>query len=114
MDRMEIRHYVDSWVREELAAYADQKWNDRDANDGRWSEGFMPGAFWRDFIDQYLHRAAVLGIDNPGGRQALLKALVTVHEATVSMLMEFGSAPAPGYPSGEFVEWTVPGVDESR
>lgn len=63
------------------------------------------GAWWRTMIDQYLHRASVLGLDTPLGRQALMKALNTLFPACESMVRVYGMPPAPGVNSGEAEEW---------
>lgn len=58
-----------------------------------------PG-YWFDDIDRYLHRAELLGLESPLGRQALGKAIVvalrTLEEATAVL----GPLPPGGLPSG--------------
>jgi len=104
----EARELVAVWLDRETTEYADGKWTERAQNAERlMAEGLMPGTWWRDFIDQYLHRAAVLGLDTAVGRQALLKACQTIKECCVAMAVELdGDLPAPGYPSGEVASWT--------
>lgn len=56
---------------------------------------------WRTDVGMYLHRAKILGLDNPLGRQAMGKALMTLHHYTEAMVREFGPMPPAGVPSGE-------------
>lgn len=106
-NRAQARTVVASWIDVELSAYADSKWLNKERDDAKlWSEGFGPGGFWRDFVDRYLHQAYILGLDTKGGQQALLKALVTLSEACVSLVLKLRDdgeqLPAPGWPSGKF------------
>lgn len=59
------------------------------------------GTRFRRDVEMYLHRAQVLGLDNPLGRQALLKGLSTLTEFCISVRLVYGELPAPGVPSGE-------------
>lgn len=70
-------------------------------------EGFSKGSRWRDDIHMYLHRASILGLENPNGRQALAKAAMVVIAAVESAERVFGPLPEPGHPSGEIREWHV-------
>lgn len=62
------------------------------------------GTRFRHDVEMYLHRAQVLGLDNPLGRQALMKGLSTLIEFNVSVRLVFGEFPKPGVPSGELSE----------
>ena len=69
------------------------------------TEGVKAGGLWHHDINAYLHRATVLGLDNPGGRQALAKAAMVVIAAVESSVRVYGPLPEPGHTSGEIVEW---------
>jgi hypothetical protein len=92
--------YSDQKFSFELRAQADE--------DLRQHPDFRQGSRWFDFIQQYLHRAGLFGLDNPLGRQALMKALNTVWPACESMARVYGTPPAPGVNSGELRLWTPP------
>lgn len=103
MNLMEARSLINVWVRVEQARYADTKWKERDKDATRlMTEGLRPGTWWRDFIDQYIHRAAILGVNTPLGQQALMKALVTLHAACTAMVVATDGVllPPAGLPSG--------------
>ncbi len=59
---------------------------------------------WR--LNQYLHRAQLLGLENSMGRQALAKYVATAVGMLDSVQRVHGPLPAPGVPSGEISEWT--------
>jgi hypothetical protein len=57
---------------------------------------------WVDhFSKMYLHRARVLGIDTPGGRQALAKAAAGLVGVLCVYVKAYGMPPPPGVPSGD-------------
>jgi hypothetical protein len=58
---------------------------------------------WREKIDMYLNRAAVLGIDTDVGRQAVAKAAATAVGYLESVVRVHGSVPEPGVPSGDHI-----------
>jgi hypothetical protein len=98
--------YVEDWLDEELRMYVYQKFNQlvdaehikefmQPANGGR-SEGW-----WTQQLDNYYHRAAVLGLDTPNGRQALGKFVATAICMLVATVDVYGELPKPGVPSGE-------------
>ena len=68
-------------------------------------EGVSIGGRWDNDINMYLHRAMLLGLDQPNGRQALAKAAMVIIAAVESAERVFGSLPEPGHTSGEIVEW---------
>ena len=96
MSRPEIDQVKD-WLDAERA-YAEAKWPtdhvDVEIDPERYKE----------WVDQYMHRALVLGVDSPLGRQALAKSLRTLTAFTESMVRRFGPLPAAGVPSGEVSE----------
>ncbi len=104
MTREEARAAIEDWIRIELREYADkQKWD----RDDEHHAGIMDDSnfgWWDVFVSQYMNRAHILW-GTPGGKQALLKALVTLFEMCVTMyLAENGDIPTAGYPSGEIHE----------
>ncbi|KKK56708.1 hypothetical protein LCGC14_3061830 [marine sediment metagenome] len=56
--------------------------------------------WFRHALDQYYHRAEVLGLDTPVGRQALAKFVATGVGMLDSVIEEHGHLPPPGTPSG--------------
>jgi hypothetical protein len=96
MSRPEIAH-VQAWLNGERA-YAEGKWPT-----GHVDETITPDRY-KEWVEQYMHRALVLGLDNPLGRQAQAKALRTLLAYTESVVRRFGPLPAAGVPSGELVE----------
>lgn len=94
------------WLRDEWARYADPKFDeDRPLHDVEMRrEGVQRGCFWSEQVLQYVHRADILGLDTPRGRQALIKGLAAYHGMVESMYRVYGEPPKPGYPSGEIHE----------
>lgn len=92
------------WIRTEWADYADPKFDDqRETNHDRLmrNEGIAPGSWWENQVLQYWRRAHVLGIENPLGRQALIKGLAAYTGMVESMIRVYGPPPPAGVPSGE-------------
>jgi hypothetical protein len=58
------------------------------------------GWWWRQ-LTNYYHRALILGINSPQGRQALAKFIATGCGLLESVVRVHGALPAPGVPSGE-------------
>jgi hypothetical protein len=92
-ERPEIAHVL-AWLEGERA-YAEGKWKP-----GHVDVEITP-ARYKQWVEQYLHRALLLGLENPLGRQALAKALRTALAFTESVVRRYGDIPAPGVPSGE-------------
>lgn len=97
--RFESPHFdILSWLEDELT-YADSKWP-IDAHDALMTESGIDGKFGDD-IQMYLHRASVLGMNNPLGLQALGKACTTIIHAIESAQRVFDTTlPPGGIPSG--------------
>lgn len=57
--------------------------------------------WWEQQFDNYLHRAKVLGLDTPGGRQALAKFVATGVGMLEAAVRAYGPLPKPGVSSGE-------------
>lgn len=89
------------WLNEEWI-YADTKFDDqRKTHDAYMQEESPRGGWWENQVYQYLSRASVLGMDNPLGRQALIKMLAAMTGMIESMIRVHGLPPKPGVPSGE-------------
>ena len=71
------------------------------------TEGVAADGLWHHDINAYLHRANILGLRNPSGRQALAKAAMVVIAAVESAERVYGPLPEPGHTSGEIVEWKL-------
>jgi len=99
------RTEVNTWLFREREFYADKKWDPekrangilRLINDPHQEEE----TYWINFIFNYYKRAQQYGLDTLQGRQALGKALVTMHAMLEASVVAFGSMPKPGVPSGE-------------
>ena len=103
------RHNMwEAWFKGETG-YQDGKWDSvRGEHDALMAgDGLSKNGRWRSDIDMYLHRAHVLGLDNPNGRQALAKAAMVVIAAVESATRVYGPLPEPGHTSGEIVEWEL-------
>lgn len=86
------------WLEEELR-YATAKWP-KDAHDELMRDSGIDGKFGDD-IQMYLHRASVLGMNNPLGLQALGKACCVIIKAIESaQRVHQISIPYPGVSSG--------------
>lgn len=91
-----------NWLATELD-YADQKREEtigRDHDDADMKALGLDGIFAQD-IRQYLHRAIVLGVENPNGRQALGKMVAVGVAAMESAVRCFGDMPEAGRASGD-------------
>lgn len=64
--------------------------------------------FWNRQLYTYLYRAWILGLDTPGGRQALAKFAATAVAFTESTVRVFGPLPQPGVSSGENLDNLCP------
>lgn len=86
------------WINVEHDNYQTIKWSQERDDD-------LTAEEWRGQVDMYLHRATVLGIDNPLGRQAVGKAAATAVAYLENMLRRYQELPAPGFPSGTIKGW---------
>lgn len=87
------RAYVNAWLAEE-EVYQAGKWTDGHDEDLTLED-------WETIINGYIHRAGVLGLDTPVGRQALGKSVATANAMLATVVRKFGPLPQPGVPSGE-------------
>lgn len=60
------------------------------------------GEWWRQ-ITQYIQRARLFGLDTPAGRQALVKATMTMRGCVESSVRVHGPLPKPGVSSGTII-----------
>ena len=98
-DRDEARAEALAWLNAERG-YVQAKWGvARPEIDAELAEDHGE-RFTRD-VEMYLHRARVLGLANPLGRQALAKGLSTMLEYVTSVVLVYGDFPPAGVPSGE-------------
>jgi hypothetical protein len=106
--RAAISDHVHDWLQLEEARYADGKWTleemKRRVALGDPATGRLPGVGMgsesMDGVQMYMHRAQVLGLENPLGRQALAKALMTLFSRVEGAVALYGPLPAAGVPSG--------------
>lgn len=107
---METEEYVRLWLAGERSYTLDKFGIDADNQHiGEWAELDLNATnWWETQFDNYLGRAGVLGLDNPGGRQAFAKFVATAVGALEAVVRVYGPLPAPGVPSGELREWRVP------
>lgn len=56
--------------------------------------------WWDQQFKNYLHRAKLLGLENPNGRQALAKFVATAVGMLEAAVRVYGPLPEPGVPSG--------------
>jgi hypothetical protein len=91
----DFRLYAEQWVHDE-AEYEKQK-TPTDTDDYR---TVRTPEQWDHLIGDYLHRARVLGLENPAGRQAVAKAAVVAMGYLESVVRSYGALPEPGVPSG--------------
>lgn len=102
----QARAHVMAWVRAERRADADRKYSA--ANEDQVRTAIVEGRHAETldgFLAAYIDRARVLGLDTPGGRQALAKAGVTILDFLEHAVVAFGDMPEPGHSSGEIRPW---------
>lgn len=95
------------WLASEQQRYADPKFsNQRPAHDEEMrKDGIADDSWWYNQFAQYIQRARVLGLENPNGRQALVKCSAALIGCIESMIRVYGDLPEPGYSSGEIHPW---------
>lgn len=96
-----MRAYVQRWLNGERA-YATNKWPDETA------KSLIEQSEITEWVLMYVHRAETLGVQTVNGRQALAKALMTLHRLTELTCDLYGPLPAPGLPSGEIQPFRTP------
>ncbi len=94
------------WLLQERSRYADVKYDSDGDNRQRLKEAMRDEGYaptWANFVDNYLKRVEVFGLDTPAGRQAMVKAIVTLMHCLETAIEVHGRMPKPGVPSGEIV-----------
>lgn len=91
--------------RPDIAEVQDWLDDERTYAEGKWPTGQVDDSIsperYKEWVEQYMSRALVLGLNNPLGRQALAKALRTLMARTESTVRTQGRLPAGGLPSGQ-------------
>lgn len=72
-----------------------------DLDDEHTREGLSDDGWWWRQLTNYYHRARILSLDSPLGRQAIAKFTATACGLVESVVRVHGSLPPPGVPSGE-------------
>lgn len=93
---------VFSWLRGERAYQVVKFGPDQDDRHTREGLGY-DGWWWRQ-LTNYYHRALVLGLETPVGRQALAKFVATACGLLESAVRQYGTLPPPGVPSGQNID----------
>jgi hypothetical protein len=102
------KSHVLAWVHLERSQHANTKYADGLEARNRLIEAMQEGGFhadWERFIESYLDRVRLVGLDTPQGRQAMGKAIVTMMHCLETAVECFGEMPMPGTPSGTVQEW---------
>jgi hypothetical protein len=73
-------------------------------DDQHTADGLGLDGWWWQQLTNYYHRASVLGLETPVGRQAIAKFTATACGLLESVIRLHGHLPAPGVPSGEVVD----------
>lgn len=86
------RDYIEQWLKDERD-YTINKFGLEvdDTRDKQW---------WDQQFSNYFHRAYLLGLDTPNGRQAAAKFVATALGFLESVVRVHGELPEPGVPSG--------------
>ncbi len=100
----EYLDYVEEVVDDELRKYVYSKFDDLQVTHVREFGGRQvpyANSYWENQLGMYLYRAWTLGLDTPGGRQALMKYAATAMGFLAQTVAIYGDIPEPGVPSGE-------------
>lgn len=93
--------------RPDIAQVSDWLDDERGYAEAKWPTGTVDNSItpdrYKEWVEQYMSRALVLGLDTSLGRQALAKSLRTLLAWVESTVRTFGSLPPGGLPSGELV-----------
>lgn len=92
-----VSDYVLGWLRDERDYTAGKYGLDND-DAGTLELGVE---YWSERVQDRLHRATLLGIDTPVGRQAFAKVVSTAMMGLESVDRTHGELPEPGVTSGE-------------
>lgn len=98
---METEEYVREWLKRErdytLAKFGLDQDNQHILE---WAEERTED-WWDQQLENYYHRARVLGLDTVNGRQALAKFVATSVGMLEAAVRQYGPLPEPGVTSGE-------------
>lgn len=112
------RRQVYTWLQAEEKDHQDLKFTEvtktdgGDLSDDAWTYRPLMER-WHDQISMYLHRADLLGLTSPLGRQAAAKAVATAHGMLESIVRVYGDLPPGGVPSGEIDGYVDPMGEEA-
>lgn len=81
-------------------AYQVRKFGTSLDDDHTASGALAPDGWWSRQLNNYYHRARILGLENLVGRQALAKYVATACGLLESVIRVHGELPPPGVPSG--------------
>lgn len=108
---MTTEQYVRLWLKGERDYTIEKFGIDEDnQHTTQWSQ--EDKTWWTDQLDNYYHRAGVLGLDTINGRQALAKFVATAVGMLESSVRLFGPLPEPGVPSGQNLDTIFSGQDD--
>jgi hypothetical protein len=93
--------YVMGWQTDELE-YRVSKFPSSERIRLMRDEGIGEGSVWREQVFNKFHRAYILGLDTPNGRQAAAKCAAAALSMTETAVKLYGPLPHGGYPSGDF------------
>lgn len=100
----EARRLVRTWIDLEREAHADVKFSG--SNDEIIDALLVGGwAGLESFVQNYLKRVELFGLETRQGRQALGKAIVTLTDWLERSCDSHGMMPLPGQSSGNVREW---------
>jgi len=99
--------YVQAWQRQELV-YRLTKFPTTEKMRLLNQEGIGPGTVWHEQIASKLHRAHVLGVDTPNGRQAIAKCAAAALSLAETAVLVYGELPYGGVESGYGLDRTFP------
>lgn len=101
----EVRKYVEAWLRDERQYTLDKFGLEQDNEHvGINHFGVDQDGWWDRQFDNYLHRAKVLSLYTPAGRQAAAKFVATAVGFLEAVVRVHGPLPEPGVPSGENID----------
>lgn len=101
--RDKVETYVRDWLSDERDYTIDKFGIDLDNKHIKeWNDSIGDlQSYWEQQFTNYLGRAATLGLNTPGGKQAFAKFVATTVGALEAVVRVYGEIPSPGVPSGE-------------
>lgn len=102
LDDIKAFEHVIYWLRGERNYTIGKFGTDKDRQHFReWEDHENGWGHWSNQLDNYYHRAWVLGFNTEVGKQALAKFVSTAVGMLSAGIQEYGELPKPGVPSGE-------------